>query len=203
MNDTIYTIGHSNHEIDYFKDKLNNFGINCVIDVRSVAASAYSPHFNKEPFSAYLKRYNISYLHFAHEFGARQTDPEVLNVWRKVDFEKVRQSSSFLSGIGRLKDGLNKGYVVALMCSEAEPFDCHRFSLISYYLVRNGFIVKHILKDNTTVDNSELEKQLLKTYDKQIPKPNLFNTLSLSPVEQLDLAYQLHALEVAYDTLNT
>ena len=199
---TIYTIGHSNHDIGYFENLLSGFGINCVIDVRSVPASAYSTHFNREPLSAYLKRRNIIYLHFGREFGARQSEPEVLDESGKVDFDKVRKSSFFLSGIERLKAGLNKGYTVALMCSESEPFDCHRFSLISYYLVRNGFSVKHILKDKTAEDNSVLEKRLLKTYDKRIPKPDLFNPVALSPIEQLDFAYQLRGHDVAYTSID-
>jgi len=199
----IYTIGHSNHEIDYFEGMLGVFGVNCIIDVRSVPASAYSPHFNREPLSAYLKRRNIMYLHFGQEFGARHTEPEVLDESGKVDFDKVRQSSLFLSGVERLRAGLDKGYTVALMCSEADPFDCHRFSLISYYLARNGFTVKHILKDKTAIDNSELEKRLLKTYDKHIPKPDLFNPVALSPEEQLDCAYRMRGRDVAYDTSGT
>ena len=199
---TVYTIGHSNHDIDCFVEMLGMYGVNCVIDVRSVPASAYSPHFNKEPLSAYLKRRNIMYLHFGSEFGARQTEPEVLDDNGKVCFDKVRQSPVFLSGIQRLRDGLDKGYVITLMCSESEPFDCHRFALISYYLVRNGFAVLHILKDKTAIDNSVLEKRLLKMYDKLIPKPNLFDTQELSLAEQIEIAYRLRERDVAYDTLN-
>jgi len=199
---TIYTIGHSNHDIEYFVELLVVFGVNCIIDVRSVPASAYSPHFNKEPLSAYLKRRNIIYLHFGHELGARHTEPDVLDDDGKVSFDKVRQTPFFLSGIQRLMDGLGKGYVISLMCSEAEPFDCHRFALISYYLVRNGFTVCHILKDKTAIDNSVLEKRLLKMYDKYIPKPNLFDTKLLSLTEQLEIAYRLRERDVAFDTLN-
>lgn len=184
----------------YFEEMLGIFCINCVIDVRSVPASAYSPHFNKEPLCAYLKKRNIMYLHFGRELGARQTEPEMLDKSGKVDFDKVRQSSLFLSGMEQLKMKLDKGYTVALMCSEAEPFDCHRFSLISNYLVRQGYSVKHILKDKTAVDNSELEKRLLKTYNKHIPKPDLFNPVALSPEEQLVFAYQLRGRDVAYNT---
>jgi hypothetical protein len=88
------------------------------------------------------------------------------------------------------------------MCSEAEPFDCHRFSLISYYLVRNGYVVKHILKNKALIDNNELEIRLLKKYDKVIPKPTLFDHKILTPIEQLNMAYRFRNMEVAYDTLN-
>lgn len=202
INNLVYTIGHSNHPIDYFNELLGSHGINCVIDVRSVPASAYNPQFNKESLSSYLKYNNITYLHFGDEFGARHTEKDLLDEAGKVDFDKVRKSDKFLAGIERLKGGLSKGFTVALMCSEAEPFDCHRFSLISYYLVRNGFIVRHILKDSTLIENSELEMRLLKKYDKKIPKPTLFDPVILTETEKLNLAYRFRNMEVAYDTLN-
>ena len=86
------------------------------------------------------------------------------------------------------------------MCSEAEPFDCHRFAMISYYLVRNGFEVEHILKDKSLIKNSELEKRLLKKYNKVIPKTDLFQFFT--DEEQLEMAYRLRNQDVAYDTLN-
>jgi uncharacterized protein (DUF488 family) len=202
INNLIYTIGHSNHTIDYFNELLGAHGINCVIDVRSVPASAYNPQFNKETLSNYLKYNNITYLHFGDEFGARHTEKDLLDDSGKVDFDKVRKSDKFLAGVERLKGGLSKGFTVALMCSEAEPFDCHRFSLISYYLVRNGFIVRHILKDRTLIENSDLEMRLLKKYDKKIPKPTLFDPVILTETEKLNLAYRFRNMEVAYDTLN-
>jgi len=202
INNIIYTVGHSNHKIEYFKELLDAFKIKCLIDVRSVPASGYNPQFNKEPLVSYLNRFKINYLHFGEEFGARQTEKDLLDEFGKVDFDKVRKSEKFLSGVERIKSGLLKGFAIALMCSEAEPFDCHRFSMISYYLVRNGFEVKHILKDKTIEDNSELEKRLLKKYDKDIPKPNLFDSRVLSLNEQLSIAYRCRNMEVAYDTLN-
>jgi uncharacterized protein (DUF488 family) len=202
INNLIYTVGHSNHHIEYFKELLDAFKINCLIDVRSVPASSYNPQFNKESLSNYLNHYKINYLHFGDEFGARHTEKELLDDFGKVDFDKVRKTESFLSGVNRLRTGLSKGFTIALMCSEAEPFDCHRFSMISYYLVRNGFDVKHILKDKSIIENSELEKRLLKKYEKIIPRPTLFDNKVLSLIDQLNLAYRFRNMEVAYDTLN-
>jgi uncharacterized protein (DUF488 family) len=198
----VYTVGHSNHKIDYLRELLEAYKINCVIDVRSVPASSYNPQFNKETLNSYLKCHKINYLHFGEEFGARHTEKELLDDFGKVDFDKVRKSEKFLLGVERLRTGLLKGFTVSLICSESEPFDCHRFSLISYYLVRNGFIVRHILKDKSLIDNSELELRLLKKYDKVIPKPTLFDNKVLSPIEQLNMAYRFRNMEVAYDTLN-
>lgn len=193
----IYTVGHSNHQIDYFLDLLKAYSINCLIDVRSLAASSYNPQYNKEPLSNFLKKNEITYLHFAEEFGARHTDPDLLDEEGKVDFEKVRKSWLFKNGVERLWLGLDKGFTIALMCSEGDPFDCHRFSMISIALEKDGFEVRHILKDKTLKSNGELEKQLLKKYDKKIPKPDIFQT-DVSADDQLKAAYRIRNKEIAY-----
>lgn len=193
----IYTIGHSTHQIDYFVEMLNEYSINTVIDVRSIAASTYNPQYNLEPLSNYLKKNGITYLHFAEEFGARHTDPDLLDEEGKVDFEKIRKSWNFKNGVERLWLATDKGFKIALMCSEAEPFDCHRFSMISIALEKDGFEVKHILKDKTLKSNGELEKQLLKKYDKKIPKPDMFEP-NISVEDQLKVAYRLRNKEIAF-----
>jgi len=68
--------------------------------------------------------------------------------------------------------------------------------------VRNGFEVKHILKDKSIIDNSDLERRLLKKYEKIIPRTTLFDSKVLSLKDQLNLAYRFRNMEVAYDALN-
>ena len=193
----IYTVGHSTHQLDFFLELLKKYSINCLIDVRSVAASSYNPQYNKEPLSNFLKKNGITYLHFAEEFGARHTDPELLDNEGKVDFEKVRKSWAFKNGVERIWQGLDKNYIITLMCSEGEPFDCHRFSMISIALEKDGFEVKHIMKDKTIKSNVQLENILLKKYDSKIPKPDIF-TPDVSLDDQLQAAYRLRNREIAF-----
>ncbi len=191
----IYTIGHSTHEIDYFLELLQEYGVNCVVDIRSVPASAYNPQYNQEFFRNYLKDNKIRYLHFAEEYGARQSDPDLLDQDGKIDFEKVRQSHLFKRGIDRLKQGVNIGFVIALLCSESEPLDCHRFSMVSVGLEEAGFQVKHILKDKSIKSNHELKQELLKKLEKKIPQKDLFNP-DLTKDYQLKAAYRLKNREI-------
>ncbi len=193
----IYTIGHSTHLPDFFLELLKAFAINCLIDVRTTAASAYNPQYNKEPLSNFLKNNGITYLHFAEEFGARYSDPDLLDEDGKVDFDKVRKTGAFKNGVERLWAGIDKGFTIALMCSESEPFECHRFSMISVALNKDGFEVKHILKDKTIVANEELEKQLLKKYDAKLPKPDMFNP-NITKEQQLEAAYRLRNKDIAF-----
>jgi len=193
----IYTVGHSNYPIEVFLDLLHSQAINCIVDVRSVPASAYNPQFNQAPLKNVLKRHKINYLHFADEFGARQTAPELLNSTGKLDFEKVRQTERFRQGIERIRQGVEKGFRIALMCSESEPIDCHRFSMVSIGLEQAGFDVLHILKDKSLKTNRELEEELLKKYDKKIPQPSLFEP-DITFETQLRVALQLKNKEIGY-----
>lgn len=193
----IYTVGHSTHPIDYFLELLKEYSINCLVDVRSLAASTYNPQYNKEPLSNFLKNNGVTYLHFAEEFGARHTDPDLLDDEGKVDFDKVRKTWLFKQGVERLWLGLDKGNVIALMCSESEPLDCHRFSMVSVALQKDGFEVKHILKDKSIKSNQELEKQLLKKYDKKLPRPDIFQP-DITTNDQLKCAYRLKNKEIGF-----
>ena len=158
----IYTIGHSNHSIDYFYELLKAFEINCLIDVRSFPYSKYASQFNKESLQNFLKSHRIEYLHFGKEFGARKSEPDLLDVMGQVDFKKVQETQDFKAGVERLREKITGGSVIALMCTEAEPLDCHRFSMISSYLEQNDFSVFHILKDKTLISQVELEEMVIK-----------------------------------------
>lgn len=183
--------------MEVFLDLLHTFSISCLIDVRSVAASGYNPQYNKQVLSNSLKANNISYLHFAEEFGARHTDPDLLDEEGKVNFELVRRSYNFQQGMERIWEGVEKGFTIVLMCSESEPFDCHRFSMISIALEKDGFEVQHILKDKTTKTNTELEKQLVKKYERRIPQPDMFQP-NITFDDQLKVAYRLRNIDIGF-----
>lgn len=193
----IYTIGHSTHTLSYFKQLLDAYQINCVVDVRQVASSSYNPQYNEANLKPYLQQNGILYLHMGTEFGARPRDPELLNAEGKVDFDKVRASKTFLDGIERLRKGVQKGYRITLMCSQSDPFDCHRFVLIAGYLVRHGFTVRHILKDKSCIDNARLEKQLIEKYEKKLPRKDLFNP-HIGEEHRIEEAYRLRGRSIAY-----
>jgi uncharacterized protein (DUF488 family) len=193
----IYTVGHSTHPLNYFLSLLQEYNINCLVDVRSVAASSYNPQYNKEPLSSFLKNNGIIYMHFSEEFGARHSDPDLLDEKGKVDFAKVRKSWNFKNGVERLWLGINKGYTIALMCSESDPFDCHRFSMITVELQQAGFEVFHIMKDKTLKTTPDLEQLLLKKYAPQLPKPDMFQP-NVTLEDQLIVAYRLRNMEIAF-----
>jgi uncharacterized protein (DUF488 family) len=101
--------------------------------------------------------------------------------------------------VQRLEKALELGYRVALMCSEANPFDCHRFSMISYQLVKEDLQVHHILQDGKLVDNNELEEWLLKKYYRKLPQSTLFETVTREM--QIEAAYRLRGKDIAFSAL--
>ena len=193
----IFTIGHSTHSLEVFLDLLQVHDITHLIDVRSLPASKYNPQFNKAPLSGFLKNHGIQYLHFGKEFGARHSEPEVLDTAGRVDFELIRQTPAFKGGMDRVQQLLEKQSKVVLMCSESDPMECHRFSMIAFAIEQASIEVQHILKDKTLISNIRLENQLLKKFSKKIPHPDLFNP-DITMDDQLRAAYRLHNIEVAY-----
>lgn len=158
----LYSIGHSSQSLEDFLNLLAVHGVNCVIDVRSIPASKYSPQFNQDGLKCYLKSHNIQYLHFGDEFGARRTD--CLDENEQVDFEKAVETPLFKKGVERVMKGLEKGFQIAFMCSEADPLECHRFSLVSRFFYDNGVDVQHILKDASLVSQADLEKEMIASF---------------------------------------
>lgn len=188
------TIGHSTHTIERFIDLLKQNGVDCIVDVRSSPYSRFADQFNREMLQAALKLSGIAYLYMGDALGARYEEPELLFEDGKVDFEAVRRTQTFREGLQRLLDGMEKGYAIALMCSEKEPFDCHRFVLVSKALTDRGVSVSHILPDKT-VDHHELEERLFVKY--KIQRHDLFN----SEKENLEKVYRLRNKDIAYNAV--
>lgn len=196
---TIYTIGHSIYEIEDFVELLKQNQINTIVDVRSTPYSKFAPQYNRETLKKYLKQNSICYIFMGDLLGARHEDKTLLFDDGKVDFKKVQETKNFQDGVMRLQKGIEKGYSISLMCSEKEAFDCHRFGLISEFLSKKSIEINHIYPDKVVLQQ-ELEQKLLKKYEKQIPKIDLFNQ-NIDSQEQLKEAYKLRNKDIAYNAL--
>jgi len=197
-NPVIYTVGHSTHPVAHFTALLKLHRVNCIVDVRSIAASRFNPQYNKKSLSGSLEQHGIKYFHFGESFGARQTDPDLLDADGRVDFKKMRDSEKFKKGTMNLRELAKQSFVISLMCSEAEPLYCHRFSMISPALA--DFEVKHILKDNGVLTQPQLEEKLLKSFSKKLAKSDMFNT-ERTVQEELNDAYELCRKKIAYSPM--
>ena len=200
MNKNIecFTIGHSNHEIRKFIELLKLHNAQCVIDVRSTPYSQRNPQFNRELLKIDLEKNKIFYIFLGDLLGARHNNHNLFFSDNQiVDFGKVRKLDSFKEGIDRVLNELNKNRKIALMCSEKDPFNCHRFVLVSYELAKKCIIVKHILDDGNIVLNDTLEDKLISKYKLSYKQQNFFNNIK-SRKDAIEKGYILRNKDIGY-----
>lgn len=177
----LITVGHSNQSIEEFFQLLESQRIDCILDVRSMPYSKYTPQFNEEFLKTWLKTHGVLYVPFGKHFGARRSDclketefikKGVKEIKPQVNFELGVTTPDFLCGVERLNKALDQNRRVSLMCSEADPLGCHRFSFISRYFYELGWDVQHIARDEETGkpvirSHQELEKVMILDYVKR------------------------------------
>ncbi len=151
MEPTIYTIGHSTHTVDEFVETLQTFQIEIVVDVRTIPKSRHNPQFNKDELKKGLRKHKIDYVHLGALGGLRHTTKASINTaWKNASFRgfaDYMQTPEFSEGIEQLIE-LAGGKKVAIMCSEAVPWRCHRSLIGDALLVRN-FHVEDIMSGKT------------------------------------------------------
>lgn len=193
----IYTIGYTAFSINEFIETIKNFGISCVIDVRSSPFSNYYTDYNKDTLERTLKEHNILYRNYANEFGARQTNPAFYS-GDIVDFDKFIKSAQFLEGVSKVKKGIERGYKFVLMCAEKDPIKCHRSIMLGKGFSENGFDVKHIVSKTEIESQRELEERLLEMYHQDRFQLTLFGG-EQSASELLADAYKKQNLAIGYN----
>jgi uncharacterized protein (DUF488 family) len=154
----LFSIGHSNAEINAFIDLLRRYEIVALVDTRSQPYSRYNQHFIREQLKHSLEEAGIEYFYLGKELGGRPENQALYLQNGKVDYDLVAQSSLYLAGIERLL-ALASGRRVAFMCAEADYRSCHRYRLITRTLTQRGIEVRHILHSDDSVvsEASEFE----------------------------------------------
>lgn len=196
----IFTIGHSIYPINKFIELLNNFKINCIIDVRSVPFSKYAFQYNINELKICLNNSGIHYIYMGKEFGARKSDKSLFTSGGYVDFNKVKKQDDFLKGMERVKTGLKKGYILALMCTEKDPINCHRNILVAKAFYDEGFEIKNIHENSDIETQYQLEQRLLNFYFPNRKQKTLSEFFNGEKTEQelINECYRLRNKEIAY-----
>lgn len=152
----VWTIGHSNHALDHFIALLRRHRMECVVDVRSSPYSRYAPHFNRESIQPATIANGIGYACIGDALGGRPQRADHYDEEGHALYEEMAERPSFVAAIDRLLDGASR-YRVAIMCSEADPRDCHRRLLVGKVLVDRGVELRHILRDGTVMTEREID----------------------------------------------
>lgn len=168
----ILTIGHSNHPSGIFADRLKANEVTAVVDVRTYPHSRFSPQFIREALETWLP---MPYIYLGKELGGRPSGGEFYDEEGHVLYGALAHSEFFISGLNRVLTGVEKGYRIALMCSEGDPVVCHRHLLIGRVLSEQGVEVLNVLRDGTLESYESLSA---------IESPEIVNTWrSVKPVK--------------------
>jgi uncharacterized protein (DUF488 family) len=155
----LFTVGHSNLELEVFLALLAQHGVQTLCDVRSRPASFRFPQFNHEPLEAGLSSAGIRYEFLGETLGGRPVDPRVYRDGL-VDYAARRRAPDFAEGIDRAL-ALSRTNVTALMCAEEDPLQCHRFLMICPALLDRGATTAHIRRGGVLESQRDAEDRLL------------------------------------------
>jgi uncharacterized protein (DUF488 family) len=144
---TVLTIGHSTRTDVEMLALLKANHVTLLADVRTMPRSRTNPQFNTDTFAAFLAANGIRYEHIAALGGLRKARKDTQNVvWKNDSFRgyaDYMETDEFRQAVDRLLEAASK-YRVAIMCSEAVWWRCHR-SMIADELVARGVMVEHIM----------------------------------------------------------
>lgn len=130
-----------------FIDILKEYGVNEVIDIRTIPRSRHNPQFNEKDLAHVLRNHHIGYRHEKDLGGLRHAHADSINTaWRNASFRgfaDYMQTPEFVRALENLFE-LAQHKTIVLTCAEAVPWRCHR-SLIADALSARGVSVTHIL----------------------------------------------------------
>jgi uncharacterized protein (DUF488 family) len=151
----VYTIGHSTRDLNEFVAILKKYGVQLLVDVRTVPRSRHTPQFNRDTLPEVLAPTGIAYRHMPALGGLRKAAKDSPNMgWRNDSFRgyaDYMQTNAFSEAIVELM-----GYArecTAIMCAEAVPWRCHRSLIGDALLVRGVQVI-----DIFDINKSEPEK---------------------------------------------
>ncbi|CAF2661723.1 unnamed protein product [Rotaria sp. Silwood2] len=154
MVSTIYTIGHSSHDLSTFFSLLKCYNIDQIIDIRRSPRSTNYPHFNIDQLKeeCLLASSSFKYSFQGDILGGRRRrrrksignlndgllDPDshaYADHMQRIEFHQI-VNELVLSSLSSS---------LVLMCSEHKPEQCHRSLLADYLCLVHHINVVHIL----------------------------------------------------------
>jgi uncharacterized protein (DUF488 family) len=150
----IFTIGHSNLEIEVFLDRLEQHEIAWLVDVRTHPFSQRCPQFNGSLLQQSLAAVGIGYRHAGSALGGKPVDPALRSPDGVPDYDRIAASSLYREGIEELC-ALAERSRVAIMCGEGDYRHCHREKLIGRTLRARGIVIWHIQSDGTLAQDPQ------------------------------------------------
>jgi len=147
----IFTLGHSTLPIQRFLALLQTYGIDHLVDIRTIPRSRHNPQFNDTALANSLTAQHLEYLHIRALGGLRRARKDSPNTgWRNGGFRgyaDYMQTEEFQDALEVLIQ-MSRKERIAIMCAEAVPWRCHR-SLVADALSVRGLPVVEILSESS------------------------------------------------------
>jgi uncharacterized protein (DUF488 family) len=147
----IFTLGHSTLPIERFIAILQIYGIERLVDIRTIPRSRHNPQFNGTALANSLTAQHLDFVHIKALGGLRHPRKDSPNTgWRNEGFRgfaDYMQTAEFQDALQALMR-MSHEKRVAIMCAEAVPWRCHR-SLVADALCVRGVPVVEILSESS------------------------------------------------------
>jgi uncharacterized protein (DUF488 family) len=147
----IFTLGHSTLPIERFITLLQTYGIERLVDIRTMPRSRHNPQFNDTALTNSLTAQHVEYVQIQALGGLPHASKDSHNTgWRNAGFRgyaDYMQTTAFQDALEALIH-LSRQKRIAIMCAEAVPWRCHR-SLVADALRVRGVPVIEILPESS------------------------------------------------------
>jgi uncharacterized protein (DUF488 family) len=150
MSPPFFTIGHSTRTLADFVELLRVGSVQTVVDIRTVPRSRTNPQYNGDSLGEALADWQIGHVRIPALGGLRgrahEVPPERNGWWENRSFHNYADhalSRDFRSGLDELVT-LGRERPVAMMCSEAVWWRCHR-RIVADHLIARGETVFHLM----------------------------------------------------------
>lgn len=150
MSLPFFTVGHSTRTIEDFVELLRVGGVRMVIDIRTVPRSRTNPQYNADSLGEALAASQIGHGRIPALGGlrsrVREVPPERNGWWTNRSFHNYADHAlgeDFRAGLDELVC-LGRERQVAMMCSEAVWWRCHR-RIVADHLIARGESVFHLM----------------------------------------------------------
>lgn len=150
MSEPFLTIGHSTRPLAEFIDLLGGSSVELIVDVRKLPGSTRYPQFDQDALSRSLQEVGMGYRRAQGLTGRRPASRsvpfEVNGWWQNRSFHNYADhalSEEFTRALSDLREW-GRTQRVAVMCSEAVWWRCHRRIIADHLLARDEE-VRHIL----------------------------------------------------------
>jgi hypothetical protein len=161
--------GHSNVPYADLARLLREHGATAVADVRSTPRSRFAPWYDGTALSGALRGDGIAYAFLGKELGGRPGRPDLYRDG-VADYDAMAREPAFERGLARLGAGA-RSHRIAIVCSEADPLDCHRCLLVGRALSAGGATLSHLRHRAAPLSQAEVERGLLASLDEGLFAP--------------------------------